>query len=58
MQQRNRPRLEMLGFDLSECEKGKACSTYPKFDLSDFDLSVVKLVIQRAALVGKLKKKL
>ena len=46
----------MLGFDLSEWKKGKTCSTWLKFDLSVFDLSVVKLVIQKAALVGKLKK--
>ena len=26
-----------------------------KFDLSDFDFTAIKLVIQRAALVGKLK---
>ena len=24
----------MLGFDLSECEKGKTCLTWLKFDLS------------------------
>ena len=38
-------------FCLSENEKGTRCSTYP-----NIDLHVVKLVIQRAALVIKLKK--
>ena len=46
---------DLLGFDLSECEKGQKCSTEPKFDLSVFDLSVLKLVIQRTASVRKLK---
>ena len=49
--------LERTGFDLSEWESGKKCSNSMKFDLSDFDFSAVKLVIQRAALVGKLKYK-
>ena len=40
--------VHALGFDLSEFEKGKSCSTYPKFDFSDFDISVVNLHIQRA----------
>ena len=37
---------------LSEWEKWKTCLTYLKFDLSIYDLSVVKLVTQTAALVG------
>ena len=45
----------MLGFDLSECEKGRTCWTQPKFDLFIFDLSFVKSVIQSATLVKKLK---
>ena len=44
--------VDLVGFDLSECEKGKTCSTSPKFGLS-----IVNFVIQKAALVGKLKKK-
>ena len=35
---------------------GKTCWSWLKFSLSIFDLSVVKLVIQRAALVRKLKR--
>ena len=46
----------MLGFDLPEWENGKMCSNWLKFNLSVFDLSVVKLVIQRTALVGKQKR--
>ena len=48
--------IDLLGFDLSKCEKGKTCSTWPKFDLSIFGLCVVNLVMQRAASLGKLKK--
>ena len=38
--------VEILGFDSSEREKGKMCSTWLKVDLYVFDLSVVKLVIK------------
>ena len=51
IQQQNR--LEILGFDLSEWEKGKTCSTWLKFDLPISEWSVLKLDTQRADLVGK-----
>ena len=46
----------MHGFNLSEWEKAKTCSTKMKLDLSVFDLSVVKLVTQRADFVALLQK--
>ena len=41
----------MLDFKLLECEKGKIWSNQLQIDMTVFDLSVVKLVMQRAELV-------
>ena len=45
----------MFGINFYQCEKEKTCSAWPKFDLPAFEVSTVKSVIQRAALIGKLK---
>ena len=46
----------MLGFDLSEREKGKMSSTWLKLDLFVFDLSVVKISHAKSSSGREIKK--
>ena len=50
-------RLEMLGFDLSECERWKTCYTQRKIDLSGFVLFIVEQLLSGNKNLKKERKK-